>query len=139
MKQSKITQSTRGEWKSGQLKWCVLALLRRQERFAEEGSYPLITAKGLALLTGASYHSLQTLLLKWCRARVIRRDETGFCRKYHGPVFGYSITARGHKNFIMLTEGYISRRHHRWVQIDATAMLHRLQAIQVRLPKGGVI
>lgn len=118
-------KSTRGQWKCRELKWCVLATLRQLDRDVENGEAPLpfYNAYRLQALIGCNYGSLRTRLKHWStgKNKVIHRGRWG-------GLYVYSITKRGHKNFEMLTEGYISKRGHGWVQVDWKPLLQRLRA-----------
>ncbi len=131
MIQSYIDVRTRGIWRSRELKYATLAVLRQHSREVEAGiAFPhFLTAKKIIELTGGNPTSIRTLLKKWCRGRVIERQK-------YGKLFGYSITARGHTCFEMLTEGYLSRRRGRFIQIDARAVLRRLPAYRGEYPRG---
>ncbi|MFC1871289.1 hypothetical protein ACFLYF_02665 [Chloroflexota bacterium] len=127
MKQPNIKVYTRGQWLGHELKWAVLAMLRQNAREVERGEAPLpfLNAYRLQSLTGCNYGSLRTLLKKWSTGKNKVID-----RKKWGGLYVYTITARGHVNFELLTNGYLSRRHGKWVQVNAKAVLRRLPVYQ---------
>jgi len=115
-----LWRHTRGQWKSRELKGATLAVLRQYEREVESGIAlsPYLTAERIAILTGANLGSLRTLLKRWVRG--------GHIKRLKSKPYGYAITPRGNVCFEILTNGYISRRHGRWVQVNMRAVIRRL-------------
>jgi len=123
LNQSYFRLTSRGLWRSRELKFATLAILRVYQRQVEAGiAFPhFLTAKKIIELTGGNPTSIRTLLKKWCRGRVIERQK-------YGKLFGYSITVKGHTCFEALADGYFSRRRGKFIQVDAQAVLRRLPA-----------
>ena len=117
---------TRGLWKSGELKAITLGILRQCEREVDSGIafMPYLTAERIALITGANLGSIRTLLKRWVRG--------GHIKRLKSKPYGYAITPHGNRCFEILCNGYISRRHHRWVQVSIRAIIRRLPGYQAR-------
>ena len=107
--------STRGEWKNRELVIAVLAVLRA----AEWQGLPGLTAQRIFEHTGCNRSSLYCHLLKWVRYEYITRRRVG-------RLYDYSIAAKGNSYFEAITQGFLSRRKGKWIQLDTLALLRRL-------------
>ena len=120
MIQSVKTQHTRGEWRHNELKVAVLLVLKA----AQAQGVPGLTLRRIYELIGVNYGSLHTLLPKWTEWGLLSRGQRK-CRPDVGPIYLYKITPAREDRFETFTEGYISKRKRKWVQVDTLAIIKR--------------
>jgi len=117
MKGVKNVISTRGQWKYRELVMAVLAVLRAAEYQGISG----LTAQNILDSTGCNRSSLYCHLLKWVRYSYITREKIG-------DLYHYYIAPRGNSYFEAITQGFLSRRKGKWIQLDTRALIRRLPA-----------
>ena len=116
--------STRGQWKNRELVMAVLAVLRAAENQGISG----LTAQDIFKNTGCNRSSLYCHLGKWVRYDYITR------RQING-LYHYFIAPKGNGYFEAITQGFLSRRKRKWIQLDTRALLRSLPAYQRGISK----